>query len=280
VRVTFWGTRGSIATPGPETVTYGGDTSCVAVTGSEADHLLVLDAGTGIRRLGASVEERVRRIDVLLSHLHLDHIIGLGFFAPLFRPDVSITIWGPAAMSPLFDRLGRYLSPPLFPVRLRDVALGLELREVPDGPFERGEYRITADPIIHPDVAVGYRIEAGDRTLAYLPDHEPALGPSFPHRPAWTSGAAVARDADLLVHDAQYTAAEYAERVGWGHSTVAHAVAFADLVAARTLALFHHDPWRDDAAVEAMTREGQRLSRRAAVVAARQGASIELGGSP
>jgi phosphoribosyl 1,2-cyclic phosphodiesterase len=276
VRITFWGTRGSIATPGPETITYGGDTACVAIAGPDPGHLVVLDAGTGIRRLGTQIPEEVRRIDLLLSHLHLDHILGLGFFAPLFRPDLTITIWAPPSATSLLDRLGRYLSPPLFPVRLRDVACELELRDATEEPVVRGEFTFAAASIIHPDTAVGYRIAGGDQVLAYLPDHEPALSPSFPSLPRWTSGAAIASDADLLVHDAQYQADEYPDHVGWGHSSVLDAVAFAELVGARTLALFHHDPWHDDGAVERLALEAQAACRTARAVAARQGSTITL----
>jgi phosphoribosyl 1,2-cyclic phosphodiesterase len=276
VKVTFWGTRGSIATPGRETNRYGGDTSCVAVTGAAPDHLIVLDAGTGIRRLGLAIPEAITRIDVLLTHLHLDHIVGLGFFVPLFRSNVTITIWGPRATTSLLDRLGRYLSPPLFPVRLRDVQAVLELRDVPDSTLTLGEFTVTAEPVIHPDPALGFRIVSDGQVLAYLPDHEPALGPSFPSDPAWTSGAAVASRADLLIHDAQYDPAEYADRIGWGHSSVMDAVAFAELVEARTLALFHHDPGRNDAGVDTLLQEAQRMSGRVKVVAAREDASIEI----
>jgi len=276
VRVTFWGTRGSIATPGEETNRYGGDTSCVSVEGNDPGHLLVLDAGSGIRRLGLEVDPAVTRIDLLLTHLHLDHIVGLGFFAPLFRSDLTITIWGPPAATPLVDRLGRYLSPPLFPVRLRDLPSSYELREVPAGPFAVGPFTITAEAVIHPDPAVGYRVAEDGQSIAYLPDHEPALGPDFPSDPAWTSGAGVAEGADLLIHDAQYTADEYVERVGWGHSSVDDAVAFADLVGARRLALFHHDPSRSDEAVDALLDHARVARRGGEVVAAREGLPITI----
>ena len=180
MKVTFWGTRGSIATSGPETTAFGGDTACVAVSGPDPAHLVILDAGTGIRRLGAEIDRRVRRIDLLLSHLHLDHIVGIGFFEPLFRPDVTVSVWAPPSTTPLIERFGRYLSPPLFPVRLRDLACELELRDASEEPVVRGTFTITAVPIIHPDNAVGYRLECGGSSMAYLPDHEPALGPSFP----------------------------------------------------------------------------------------------------
>jgi len=276
VRVTFWGTRGSIATPGAETTRYGGDTSCVSIEASDPSHLLVLDAGSGIRRLGLRVGPDVTRIDLMLSHLHLDHIVGLGFFAPLFRRDLSITIWGPRSSTPLLDRLGRYLSPPLFPVRLRDLQSAYELREVPVGAFQVGPLSVTAEPVIHPDPAVGYRVEDSGGAVAYLPDHEPALGPAFPSDPWWTSGADVAAGADLLIHDAQYTGQEYAERVGWGHSSVDDAVAFADLVGARKLALFHHDPSRTDDQVDGLLAAALRARSTVDVVAAREGMSIAV----
>jgi phosphoribosyl 1,2-cyclic phosphodiesterase len=276
LKVDFWGTRGSIATPGTDTERYGGDTSCVSIVDGDVSHLLVLDAGSGIRRLGLSIDPQVTHIDLLLSHLHLDHIVGLGFFAPLFRPELTITIWGPRSTTPLLDRLGRYLSPPLFPVRLRDLQSSYQLREVPSGPFAAGPFTITAEAVIHPDPAVGYRVAADGRSVAYLPDHEPALGPAFPSDPAWTSGAGLAAGADLLIHDAQYTTAEYAERVGWGHSSVDDAVAFADLVGARQLALFHHDPSRSDDAVDALLDHARRARRAGEVVAARQGLPITI----
>lgn len=277
MRVAFHGTRGSIATPGPETVAFGGDTSCVSITGDDPSHLIILDAGSGIRRLGRQIGHHVSRIDVLLSHLHLDHIIGLGFFDPLFRSDVVISIFAPPAASSLLDRLGRYLSPPLFPVRLRDVDCELELRDAPEIPSRRGEFSLSATSVIHPDVAVGYRIESDGHAIAYLPDHEPALSPRFPTLAAWTSGAGIAADADLLIHDAQYAPHEYEAHVGWGHSSVLHATDFARLVRARSLALFHHDPSRDDAAVESLTRVARSAAGGMPVVAARQGETIVVG---
>jgi len=277
VRVTFWGTRGSIATPGPETVVFGGDTSCVAIAGRDPGHLVILDAGTGLRRLGNTLPEGIGRIDLLLSHLHLDHILGLGFFAPFFREDLSVTIWAPPSRTPLLDRLSRYLSPPLFPVRLRDVSSQLHLRDAGPEPISSGEFTISAASIIHPDTALGYRIEGSDAVVAYLPDHEPALSPRFPTLRDWTSGAAIASDVDLLIHDGQYRPEEYVDHVGWGHSSATDSVAFADLVAARTLALFHHDPGHDDAAVAELTRRARAASHGTRVMAAKQGSTITLG---
>ena len=277
MKVRFWGTRGSIATPGPETMRYGGDTSCVEVIGASG-HVLVLDAGTGIRRLGSALGPGVREVDVLLSHLHLDHIVGLGFFGPLFRPEVAVRIWAqPSSLMPLLERLGRYLSPPLFPVRVRDLGAHVELRETPNGPFACGPFQVTAEPVIHPDPALGFRVSEDGVVLAYIPDHEPALGGAgFASHGEWTSGWAVGRDADLLIHDAQYTSREYADRVGWGHSAVSDAVAFGELAGARRLALFHHDPGHGDDAIDAMLADARAQASGVEVCAAAQGDVIAV----
>jgi len=214
--------------------------------------LLVLDAGTGIQRLGATVRGGGGRIDLLLTHLHMDHIQGLGFFEPLYEPGREIHIWGPP--SPTLDlrtRLARYLSPPLFPIRLRDLPCRLTLHNVPPERFEVGGLEVEAELVCHPGSTVGYRISEGTRSVAYLPDHEPALGVrEFPGDPEWTSGFNLAAGADLLIHDAQYTTEEYQERVGWGHSAIRDAVAFATLAGARRFVPFHHDPTHDDAMLD------------------------------
>lgn len=245
MQVSLWGTRGSLPTPGPETFRYGGNTSCVSVVGREGT-VLVLDAGTGIRRMAASLDPSVRRLDILLTHLHMDHIQGLGFCAPLYRPDFEVHVWGPASVRlSLQARLMRYLSPPLFPVRLRELPCNLVLHEVPRGDVEIGEFHIASDFVCHPGPTVGYRIkDARGKVLAYLPDHEPALGPlRFPSLPrAWTSGGTLAADADLLIHDSQYCAHEYPQRVGWGHSSLRHMLDFGSLTEVKHLVPFHHDP--------------------------------------
>jgi len=254
VNVRFWGTRGSLATPGRATARYGGNTSSVEVRADDGQ-VLVLDAGTGIRPLGAAIGA-VRRVDVLLSHLHMDHIQGLGFFAPLFDPTVAVHLWGPAASdADLRYRLARYLSPPLFPVHLRDLT-NLGVHALPAGPFEVGAFRVLASRTCHPGLTVGFRVEADGHALAYLSDHEPALGHSgFPCGIEWTSGYELARDVDLLVHDGQYTLEEYSSHVGWGHSAVDHAIEFARLASVRRLVLFHHDPAHDDDAIDRLTAD-------------------------
>jgi len=248
VRATFWGTRGSLATPGPETARYGGNTACVSVVG-EAGTVIVLDAGTGIRRLGSHLPPGTKRVDIMLTHLHMDHIQGLGFFGPLYNPAMEVHIWGPASPTlPLRERLKRYLSPPLFPVRLRELPCRLKLHDLPQAePAEVGEFRVHSHLVCHPGPTVGYRIESPDGSLAYICDHEPALGlDEFPGPAEWTSGSDLARGVDLLIHDAQYTRDEYLGREGWGHSTIEVAMAFAAQAAAGALYLFHHDPAHDD----------------------------------
>jgi phosphoribosyl 1,2-cyclic phosphodiesterase len=250
MQVTIWGTRGSLASPGADTAHYGGNTSCVEVRAPDGT-LLVLDAGTGIRRLGRFCST-ARRIDLLLTHLHMDHIQGLGFFAPLYEEGMEVHIWGPASINtPLQTRLSRYLSPPFFPVHLRDLPCRLSLHAVPCGEFAVGPFRISSALVCHPGPTVGYRIQTDSATMTYLPDHEPALGAvDFPHRPDWTSGHALAADVDLLIHDAQYTGAEYAEHTGWGHSSVEQALRFAALARVKHLVGFHHDPAHSDQDVE------------------------------
>ncbi len=256
MRVRLWGTRGSLPTPGPETARYGGNTVAVEVR-SDDNSVIVLDAGTGIRNLGRTLPGTAKRVDVLLSHLHMDHIQGLGFFAPLYVPDMEVHIWGPPSPAePLRSRLGRYMSPPLFPVRLRDLPCRLTVHEVPDGHVHIGPFAFDASLVCHPGPTVGYRITADGRSVTYLPDHEPGLGVRGPLlRDGWTSGCSLADDTDLLIHDGQYTDAQYAERVGWGHSTFDRAVEFANLTRSRKLVLFHHDPDHDDATLERLMRE-------------------------
>ena len=250
----FWGTRGSVPTPGPATQRFGGNTSCVEVRDDDPHSIVILDAGTGIRALGAALPSIVRRVDILLSHLHIDHIIGLGFFAGLFRPGLEVHIWGPSStVLPLRARLTRYLSPPLFPVRLRDLPCRLTLHDVPLGTFEVPGLSMRAALVCHPGPTVGYRLDDGASTVAYLSDHEPALGARrFPDLPRWTSGFDLAYGADVLIHDAQYADDEYEDHLGWGHSSISQAVAFAVQAGVRHLVGFHHDPWHDDDTLDAL----------------------------
>ena len=247
MRVTLFGTRGSLASAGRDTVRYGGDTACVEVRADDGS-LLILDAGSGIRRLGDTLGASGDRVDILLTHLHMDHIQGLGFFAPLFRGWGEVHLWGPPSINAdLRARLGRYLSPPLFPVRLRDLGARLVLHDASAERTRIGAFIVEAALVIHPGPTIGYRISEGSLTLAYLPDHEPALGArGFPTSGRWTSGYGLVAGADLLIHDTQYTADEYRSRPGWGHSSIDHVLAFAHLTSVDRLVTFHHDPSHDD----------------------------------
>jgi phosphoribosyl 1,2-cyclic phosphodiesterase len=276
VKVTLWGTRGSLASAGPETVRYGGNTACTEVRADDGS-LLILDAGSGIRRLGHALGGTDDRVDILLSHLHMDHIQGLGFFAPLFRGLGEIHIWGPPSIkADLRHRLGRYLSPPLFPVMLRDLGSRLVLHDAPAGPTRIGPFVVQAALVVHPGPTIGYRIGERAHSLAYLPDHEPALGWRGPSRTGrWTSGHDLAAGVDLLVHDAQYTADEYRSRVGWGHSNVEDVLAFAELAGIGHLVTFHHDPGHSDDALDAL--HDAMISRtRIHVEPGKEGVSFEL----
>lgn len=277
--VTLWGTRGSLPSPGPETARYGGNTPCIEVRGDDGT-VLILDAGTGIRRLGATLSPSLRRVDILLTHLHMDHIQGLGFFAPLQQAGLEVHIWGPASTTlSLETRLTRYLSPPLFPIHLRDLPSRLFLHEVPCGGFTIGEFQISSALVCHPGPTVGYRIETAGSVLTYLPDHEPALGVrAFPISSDWTSGYSLAAGVDILIHDAQYSRAEYPQHVGWGHSSMPQAIAFAALAEVKRLILYHHDPGHGDDELERLAAEAIQDARLSfPVTLGAEGAVFELG---
>jgi len=261
MRLTIWGCRGSVPTPGPGTFRYGGNTSCVEVS-LEDGTILVLDAGTGIRALGFNLLDRgARRLHLLLTHLHLDHLEGLRFFAPLWDQRVTLDIWGPPSpVSSLQERIARSFSPPLFPIDLREVPARVTFHDVPREPWTVDGTRLVADLVAHPGPTVGFRIETETSSFAYLPDHEPALAGVADRSRDWISGAAIADDVDLLLHDAQYFEDEYEERIGWGHSSVADAVAFAEVVGARRLVLFHHEPLHTDGSLERLEARARSLA--------------------
>lgn len=253
MRVTLWGTRGSLASPGPDTLRYGGNTTCVTVEGVDGT-LLVLDSGTGIRNLSYALPSMPPRVHILLTHLHMDHIEGLPFFSPIDRSGVVVNIFGPASSTiNLKHRLLRYLSAPLFPVSLREMRSELRFYGLPSVSVVIGEFTITASFVIHYNPTLGYRIQGPGGVVAFLPDHNPGLGVRrFPLDRDWTSGYALARGADLLIHDAQYSDEEYAARPGFGHSSLRLAVQFAELAGARQLVPVHHDPTHSDDMLDEM----------------------------
>ncbi|MBI3395723.1 MAG: MBL fold metallo-hydrolase [Spirochaetia bacterium] len=249
MNVTFWGTRGSIAAPGQDTMRYGGNTSCVEVR-SRYDDILVLDAGTGLRPLGARLAAlhktggAPRRIDLLLTHLHMDHLQGLGFFMPLYMPEFEIHIWGPASTTQGLEvRLSRYLSPPLFPVRLADLPRKPVLHDVPRGRWDIGGFTLESCLVCHPGPTAAYRISEDNVSMAYIPDHEPAEYPNF---------------------------------VGWGHSSISQTLHFAELANAGRLVMFHHDPARTDDGLDQMLARAREQSPVRPVFMAAEGVEIRL----
>jgi len=248
VDVRVWGARGSVPAPGPETARYGGNTSCVHVTLADGTNL-ILDAGTGIRNLGLALPDVLDGpLHILLTHLHLDHIQGLMFFAPAFRPASEIVIWGPASPeASLEDRIARYISAPLSPVEVRELPSHVSFRDAEAVEWQIAGATISAASVTHRGPTLGYRVSEGDTSVCYIPDHEPGLGtPLTELEDEWISGLALARGADLLIHDGQYTDEEYPQHLGWGHSPLGDALQFGRRAAAGRLLLFHHDPLHSD----------------------------------
>ena len=251
MKINLLGVRGSIPTTAIEYQFYGGHTSSMLV--SEDDELLVMDAGSGIQGFNTEDIPRNKRVDVLLTHLHIDHIQGLGFFKPLFMPDLEVHIWGPSSTNSLHSRISRYLSPPLFPVLVRDLPCKLTLHEIGNSVFNIGHFTIQASYVIHPGPTLGYRVNGTRSTFTYIPDHEPALGRhGIIKDKKWTSGFDISREADLLYHDGQYTEQEYSTRKGWGHSNFNDVLQFASIADVKHLLIGHHDPAHTDAQLTAV----------------------------
>jgi len=261
MRARIWGCRGSLATPGADTVRYGGNTSCVEVR-LASGHVLVLDAGTGMRPLGVAMQADLpAKLHLMLTHLHLDHLQGLGFFRPLFAPDLEIAVWGPTSpVQRLEERIAKYLSPPLFPVHLDDIPARLSFHDAPETAITIGSATVRAAKVTHQGPTVAYRIEEDGQVLVYLPDHEPSISSDLSAVPAdWISGYDIARGADVLLHDAQYGDHEYGAHVGWGHSSITDTMVFAAKAEVARLLLFHHDPYHDDDELDDLLVEARRL---------------------
>ncbi len=284
----FWGTRGSIPSPGLSTARYGGNTPCIELRTGEG-RLVILDAGTGIRELGRSLLERSNGSpitgDIFLTHAHWDHIQGLPFFQPIFRKGNHFTIWGSRSLQTSIDRVVRdQMSPVVFPVSFEELQARIDFQELSEERRGGRGYHVSAIQVRHPGGALGYRFTDGDddsRALVYVSDNELNPQARYDDAPDWRQRlVAFTRGAAVLVHDTMYTADEYPAFVGWGHSTHEDAIDLAIEAGVERLVLFHHRPERTDSEVErcvercrAMVRErGSRLQ----VIAAAEGMTLDV----
>lgn len=302
LRITFWGVRGSIPVPGAGTTRYGGETLCIGVEVPAAGRLLILDAGSGLRRLGDRLVRRAGKVavDLFLSHTHLDHILGFPFFQPLYRRETRLTVYGPAIS--LQDRLeeviGGQMSYRYFPVRQVELAAEVAYMDLREGTYDLGDgILVSAAYLNHPLLCLGYRIACAGRVLCTAFDHEPfrnvfvtdPADPRYDELMAREGEAAAAeaaarlssffQGADLLIHDGQYTEEEYrAGRVGWGHSAIEEAIRTAAAAGVRRLALVHHDPQRSDDDLDRIAARigGRPVPDGPEVIFAREGLVLSL----
>ena len=287
LRLTFWGTRGSVPTPGPLTVRYGGNTPCVEVR-TESGRLIILDAGTGLRELGRSLVERSNgaplEADLFLTHAHWDHIQGLPFFPPIFQAGNRFTIWGPRTLNGGIGPVIReQMSPIVFPVPFERLAARVDFRNLGEGQSS-ADVDVASFEVQHPGGAVAYRFTSRDssaRSFVYISDNELTPNDQY-HTPGDWRGRLVdfLRGANVLIHDATYTNEEYAAHRGWGHSTYDEALNLAIDGGVETLVLFHHKPERTDDDLDACAAACRDAARargsRLRIVAAAEGMSLDV----
>lgn len=251
----FWGVRGSIPTPYADRLRYGGNTTCLEIDSPSPAEAILIDCGSGARALGDELMRRhIRRVHILLTHFHWDHIQGLPFFAPLFVPGMQVIFYSDRSADEVRGYLATQMAHPYFPMPFADVPSRLDFRTVSYGrPFSAGPIETRCFPLCHPQGAAGYRLEYAGGVLVHASDHE--YGDA-----AIDAGIRrVANGAQVLVMDAQYTPEEYAGKVGWGHSSYAHAAKLAQAADVAQLVLFHHDPAHDDAFLDDMLLRTQAL---------------------
>ncbi|MEB2310751.1 MAG: MBL fold metallo-hydrolase [Sorangiineae bacterium] len=279
MRVMFHGVRGSVPAPGPETARYGGNTSCVEVRLGDGT-LLVFDAGTGIRKLGEALfaEGAVPAVHLLLSHTHWDHILGLPFFAPLWHPDTSLSIY-PLA-SDAQERFQRTIFDDIhFPVSANDIPARVEFARPIGSDWRIGSARVRRIQLNHPGGAQGFRVDDDDASFAYLTDNELSASGAAA-RVTIEELARFSEGVDLLIHDSQYVRADMPAKQGWGHSLVDEVLRLGVLAAPRRLALYHHDPNRTDDELDAIARQATTWmggeTKAVEVLVAREGLKLEL----
>jgi phosphoribosyl 1,2-cyclic phosphodiesterase len=274
-RLKFWGTRGSISVPGPGTLRYGGNTTCVEV---RADgEIIVLDAGSGIRSLGIALEKEFGaqpiNLSLLVTHAHWDHIQGLPFFAPAYEKKNEIRVRGYDGVDTSFGKImAEPMKAPFFPIAMRELSARIDIKKLTEMEFSFGKVQVRARFVNHPGICAGYRLFTSAGSIAFLPDHEPyrflhsarttEMSPEQAKKAAIDERISLVeflKGSDILILDAQYTDAEYESHVGWGHGSVFSAVSLALDAEVRRLLLFHHDPGHDDAKVDAMVDDARRL---------------------
>lgn len=273
MRVKFWGVRGSVPTPGAGTLAYGGNTACVELRCG--GRRVILDAGTGLRELGRVIaaEGAAADLDLLLTHCHVDHMLGLPFFAPAFAPGAKLRLFAGhlSEHQRLESMVAQLMIPPLLPITPQMFKANIDYRDFMAGEtFALGDgVTVRTAPLRHPGGATGYRVEWAGSSVCYFTDHE--HGPDGPDPDL----VDLARGADVLIYDATFTAAEYMRCAGWGHSTWQEGAKLADAAGVARFVLFHHLPERDDAALAAI--EAEAAAARPGTVAAREGTEIVLG---
>lgn len=279
MRVTFWGTRGSVPTPGPTTVRFGGNTSCVAMQ-TVAGTLFIFDSGTGIRELGLHLARQGGPLSahLMLGHTHWDHISGFPFFSPAFVPGNRLVIYGARDLDrSLRDVLAGQMHYTYFPVPLGDLRADIEFTELEEGKFHIEDAVVRTHYLNHTAVCMGYRLEADGVSVAYITDHEPYGVVEDGLRRGFVHGGdrrliEFVRGVDLLIQDSQYTPEEYAARRGWGHGSVDYVTDVAVEAAVRKLALFHHEPTHADDEIDRMVAAARARAREA-------GSELELFGA-